>query len=51
MILHFCYISVPNKTIPVSVIPTLDGFNVLFQVLINVSCIDAYRHTVYGMTM
>ena len=33
---HFCYISVP-QTIPVSVIPTVDGYNVLFQVYINVS--------------
>ena len=36
VMLHFCYISVP-QTIPVSVIPTVDGDNVLFQVFINVS--------------
>ena len=36
VILHFCYISV-LQTIPVSVIPTIDGDNVLFQVIINVS--------------
>ena len=36
VMLHFCYISVP-QTIPVSVIPTVDGDNVLFQVIINVS--------------
>ena len=36
VMLHFCYISVP-ETIPVSVIPTVDGDNVLFQIIINVS--------------
>ena len=36
VMLHFYYISVP-QTIPVSVIPTRDGDNVLFQVFINVS--------------
>ena len=34
--LHFYYISVP-QTLPVSVIPIVDGENVLFQVIINVS--------------
>ena len=40
VMLHFCYISVP-QTIPVSVIPTVDGDNVLFQVFINVSLYTA----------
>ena len=39
VILHFCYISVPKKVIQVSVIPTVDGDNVLFLVFINVSCV------------
>ena len=34
--IHFCYISVP-QTIPVSVIPTIDGYNVIFQIITNVS--------------
>ena len=50
VILHFYYISVP-QTILISVIPRVDGDNVLFQVLVNVSFIDTYRNTVYGMTM
>ena len=36
VMLHFYYILVP-QTIPVSVIPTVDGDNVLFQAFINVS--------------
>ena len=36
VMLHFYYISVP-QTIPVSVTPKLDGNNVTFQVIINVS--------------
>ena len=43
--LHFCYISVP-QTIPVSVIPTVDGDNVLFQVIINVS--NSIKYTLSG---
>ena len=46
--IHFYFISVTKKIIPVSVIPTVDGDNVILQVLINVICIDTYRHTVYG---
>ena len=36
-ILCYIMISVPHQTIPVSVIPTVDGDNVLFLVYINVS--------------
>ena len=39
-VIQLCYISLSYsvpQTIPVSVIPTLDGDNVLFQVFINVS--------------
>ena len=50
VMLHFCYISVP-QTILISVMPTVKRDNVLFQVLVNVSCIYTYRNTVYGMTM
>ena len=45
VILHFCYISVP-QTIPVSVIPTVDGDNVLFQDIINVS--SSVKYTLSG---
>ena len=37
VMLHFCYILVPHQTLPVSVIATVDGDNVIFQVIINVS--------------
>ena len=50
VILHFYYILVP-QTILISVIPTVDGDNIIFQVLVNVSCIYTYRNAVYGMTM
>ena len=36
VMLHFGYISVP-QTIPVSVIPTVDEDNVLFQIITNVN--------------
>ena len=36
VMLHFCYISVP-QIIPVSVIPTVDEDNVIFQMFIKVS--------------
>ena len=45
VMLHFCYISVP-KAIPVSVIPTVDGDNVLFKVIINVS--SSMKYTLSG---
>ena len=37
VMLHLRYISVLKKAIPVSVIPTVERHNVLFQVFINVS--------------
>ena len=37
VMLHFYYISVPHQTIPITVIPTVDGDNITFQVFINVS--------------
>ena len=42
MMLHFCYILVP-QIILVSVIPTVDEDNVLFQVIINVSILTGQQ--------
>ena len=50
VMLHFCYILVP-QTILISVRPTMKRDNVIFQVLVNVSCVDTYRNTLYGMAM